>query len=173
MFFSQPNGPITRAALAAVAGTAIPFSNAAPSNPQFHYDVLDANGNRVRNLTAVTFPGLQENTNFVVDYIMGRVRFLTAQAAPLTPTVTAVAIVAGDVNSLNQIVPMAQSLFQGMGRIVIFDEDTNQQVVFEHTDFSCEVEITGTADVKNDDYSDLSLMVSITGLVGNVNVRET
>ena len=173
MFFATPSGPLTRAAVAAVAGTAIPFSNAAPSNVNFHYDVLDAQGNRVRDLTAVTFAGLQENTDFVVDYIMGRVRFLAVHTAPLAPTITAAAIVAGDVNSLNQITPMAQSLFQGIGRITIFDEDDNQQVVFEHTDFSCEVEITGTADVKNDDYSDMSMMVSITGLVGNVLVRES
>ena len=171
LFFGTPNGVITRAAIAAVAGTPLPFSPANPSQSKLFYDVMDAAGNRVRELTAVTFPAKQEGTDFEVDYRMGRVRFLTPQTAALTPTVTAVGIAAGDPGSLYANVPLTQNVFNGIGRLVLFDEGNPQNIVMEHTDFSCQVEVDGTPDVKGDDYSTLALMVSVSGIVGNTYFR--
>lgn len=171
LFFGTPTGAITRAAIAAVAGTPLPFSNGSPSQSNLFYDVMDATGNRARELTAVTFQGKQEGTDFEVDYKMGRVRFLVQQAAALTPTITAAAINAGDPGSLLGLQPLTQNIFNGIGRLIVFDEGNPQNIVIEHTDFGCQVEITGTPDVKSDDYSDLSLMVSVSAPLGTTYFR--
>ena len=171
LFFGTPSGVITRAAIAAVAGTVLPFSNGSPSQNDLFYDVMDATGNRARELTAVTFQGKQEGTDFEVDYRMGRVRFLSPQVTALTPTITAAAINAGDPGSLYAMQPLSQNIFNGIGRLVLFDEGDPQNIVLEHTDFGCQVEISGTPDVKSDDYSDLALMVSVSAPVGTTYFR--
>ena len=173
LFFGITNGVYTRAALAAVVGTALPFSNGSPSNSLLFYDIMDATGIRVREVVAVTFAGKTEGTDFEVDYKMGRVRFLTAQVAALTPTITAAAITAGGAGSLNAFEPLSQNIFKGIGRLVVFDENSTENIFLEHTDFGCQVEITGTPDVKGDDYSDLTLMVTVTSPVGTGYVRES
>ena len=171
LFYGLAGAAYTRAAIAAVAGTAMAFTNGAPSDPTLWYDVLDAGGNRVRDLVAVTFAQKAEGTDFKVDYKLGRVQWLTAQTATVTPTITAAAVAAGSALSMSTVTPLSQNQFDGIGRLVVFDENINQQVVFEHADFGCQVEITGTADVKNDDYSDLALMVSLSAPLGTVYMR--
>jgi hypothetical protein len=136
------------------------------------YDVLDINGARVRDLTAVTFASKAEGVDFEVDYKLGRVRFLTSQTASVTPSITAAAIASGDANSLYGLTPLSQNVFQGIGRLVVFDENRRNQIALAHEDFGCEVEIDGGADVKTDDYSDLSLMVSVTNPLGKHYIRE-
>ena len=160
LFFATPIGNYLRAALAAVAGTPI------PGTAGLFFDVMDANGNRVRQLTAVTFPNKTEGTDFEVDYTLGRVRFLTPQNAALTPTITAAAVAAGSPGSLITSAPLTQNIFKGFGRLVCFDENPVQPVMWEHTDFGCQVEISGTPDVKGDDYSDMSLSVIVTSPAG-------
>ena len=172
LFYGLTGNPYTRSAIAAVAGTQIAFSNGAPSNPLLWYDILDSTGARVRDLVAVTFTTKTEGTDFQLDYKLGRVQFLTAQTANVTPTITAAAVAVGGATSMATMTPLSQNLFEGIGRLVVFDEDDKQQVVLEHADFGCQVEITGSADVKADDYSDLALMVSISNPLGTVFVRQ-
>lgn len=171
MLFGGTANAVTRPALAAAAGTALVFSNGAPSNPALWYDVLSAGGVRANRLTAVTFPGLTEGTDFEVDSKLGRVRFITAQVANATPTITAAAIVAGDINSMLRFTPMTRGVFNGIGRLVLFDEDDANNIVYEHTDFGCEVAVNGTPDVKSDDYSTISLTVTVTSPLGNADTR--
>ena len=171
LFFGTIGSPYTRAAIAAVPGTALAFSNGTPSDPRLWYDILDAAGNRVRDLVAVTFTGKVENTDFTVDYKLARVQVLLVQTAALTPTITAAAVAAGGPTSMVSMTPLGQNLFNGIGRLVIFDQNNQQQVVIEHVDFGCQVEITGTTDVKADDYSDIALMVSVTSPLGEVFTR--
>ena len=170
-FFGTTGGDNARAALGAVAGSALPFT-ATPAVLGLWYDLRDAGGNRVTNLSAVTFTGKTEGTDFVVDTLLGRVKFLTAQSADLTPMLSASAITSSSTSYMRQIAPLQQGLFSGIGRLACYDEKAGNNLVFDHRDFGCQVTIDGNPDVKQDDYSTLSLMVSISNPVGSVYVRE-
>lgn len=164
---------LTRLAIAAVAGTAIPFSVGSPSVSNRWYDILDASGNRVKFLTGVTITGKVEGTDFELDLALGRIRFITPQTSNLTPTITAPAIVAGDVNSFIRATPMNLALARGYGRLVVFDENSAQTMVLDHSDFSCEVEVDGEVAILQDDWSKLNFIVRVTADVGNFDCRES
>lgn len=169
MFMGTSTGvQSAQAALAAAAGSAITFSAQAPSKSDRWYDLLNAGGSRVLSLTGATFVGKTEGTDFEVDYRLGRVRFMTAQTAALTPTLTAGAIVAGGVGSMNQINPMTVGTLSGMARLHVFDEDNFNNLVFSHVDFGCDISLESATDVKSDDWNDYSVMVSLTNPPGTV-----
>jgi len=163
---------VTRSALSAAAGSPIVFSVGAPSVSNRWYDILDGSGNRVRFLTSVTITSKTEGTDFELDLQLGRIRFLTPQTSSLTPTITAPAIVAGDVNSFIRATPMNLALARGYGRLVVWDENTSQTIVLDHSDFSCEVEVDGEVAILQDDWSKLNFIVRVTADVGNFDSRE-
>jgi len=61
---------------------------------------------------------------------------------------------------------------RGFGRLVCYDEDPTDSVIFSHHGFSCDVLISGNSDLKPDDYSTFKLLVAVTGTVGTLFTRE-
>lgn len=132
-------GSFTQAVLAAVDADALAFSAQKPAIQNAWY-TLSVGGAKVRNLTTVTIVGKVEGVDFVVDKELGRIRFLTAQVASLTPKVTAPAVTAGDLSRGMSIVkPADQPIRRGYGRLTFFDKDTVNKVVYDHYDFQCEI----------------------------------
>lgn len=170
--YGTNNGDNARSALAAVTGGVLTFSIGSPSGTILWYPVLDASGNHVTNLTALTIASKVEGTDFEVDYTQGMIRFLVSQTASVTPTISAPAIAAGGALYMRKIQPLQQSQVNAIGRLVCFDENTLNPVVFKHVNFSCQISIDGNPSVKADDYSSLGLMISVGQLVGDVYSRE-
>lgn len=160
----------TQTAKSAVDGTVLGFT-AVPAKIGYWYDILAADGSRVFDLTAVTITTKVEGTDFEVDYKMGRIRFLTAQAADLTPTITAPAIVAGAAGSFLGLTPLADPVKKGFGRLYVFDQESTNKVVYQHVDFSCEVSLDSASEIDGTAFTDITLDVRITGTVGKLLVR--
>ncbi len=170
--YGANNGDNARSALAAVTGGVLAFSSGSPSGTILWFPVLDASGNHVSNLTALTITSKVEGTDFEVDYAQGMIRFLVSQTASVTPTISAPSIAAGGALYMKRIQPLQQSQVNAIGRLVCYDENPVNPVVFKHTNFSCQISIDGNPSIKGDDYSSLGLMVSIGQLVGDVYSRE-
>lgn len=170
LYGATPTTGHTQAALSAVAGAALGFT-AVAAKIGYWYDLLTVGGTRVYDITAVTIATKIENTDFSVDYKMGRVRFLTAQAADLVPTITAPAIVAGAAGSFLGMTPLADPVKKGWGRLIVFDQESTNKVVYQHVDFSCEVSLDSASEIDGTAFTDLTLDVRITDSVGKVLVR--
>lgn len=170
LFGASQGTATTQAALSAVACDALAFTAPAPSGTQKWYDLKVA-GVRVRNLTSVTVATLTEATDFEVDLLLGRIRFLTSQVASRAPAVTGAVITAGTANSFLPMTPFGSITVTGYGRLVIYDQNTSNKVVLDHQDFSCEIKAETAGEMNGQNYSDMSLIVSVTTDVGVVNVR--
>lgn len=138
----------------------------------YWYDLKTAAGLRLFDVTSVTIATKTEGTDFVIDGKLGRIRFLTAQAADLTPVITAPAIVAGSSASFRSITPLADPVKQGYGRIYIYDQDDTNKLVVAHVDFSCEVTMDSASEIDGTSFTDLTLDVKVGADVGNVFFRE-
>jgi hypothetical protein len=174
LFGATDGTSFSQSAISAVAGTAFGFT-AVPAVIGNWYDILDAAGNHVINLTTVTFagpPSLAEGTDFELDLLMGRVRFLTAQSADLTPTITCPAIAAGDDYSFFGLIPAEQPVRTGYGKLVVYDETDNNHVVWRHEDFSCDISLDTAGDVTGSDFSDLTIDVLVTTDKGTLQGRQ-
>jgi hypothetical protein len=133
------------------------------------YDILFS-GLHVRTLTTVTVATLSEGTDFVVDLKLGRIKFLTAQAADRVPVVTAAAILSTDTASFFSITPLTNVRRQGMGRIVLFDQNS-PNVVIDHADFLCEIILDSTDAVGGTAFSNISMTVTVKPPVSSVLIR--
>ena len=172
LFFGTRGDATTQAALEADDADPLAFSVQNPAAVELWYD-LRIDGKRVRNLTTVTIAAKVEGTDFVVDKLLGRVKFLTAQTAALTPALTAPAIAVGDAHSFHTITPLTNARRSGIGRLVCFDDSDTNRVIFEHDGFSCDVFLEsapGSVDGKK--AADFSLQVQVTTLPGTVFSRE-
>lgn len=172
MYGTSAAANTSRSALAAAAGTAFAFTVGAPSVAGRWYPIFDAGGNLVTNLTGVTIGSLVLGTDFLIDDILGQVKFLTTQTTTQTPTITAPAITAGATFSRGQITPGQVGEERGFGRLVCFDEDATDAIVFDHQGFSCDVMVDAASDVKTDDYSDFKIAVAVTVTKGTIFTRE-
>lgn len=167
-FNASEGGAYTQAAIAAVPGQALDFTTA-PAVIGSWYQLRTAGGVAVRNVTLVTIPTLVENTDFVVDKELGRIRFLTAQAASRTPTITASAVTADPSNLAMSILnPMQKPIRRGYGRLTFFDRDNTNKVVLDHYDFTCELTLEGSGLNSQDGKAaaETSLMVTVTDQQG-------
>lgn len=171
MFFGVETTAFTQSALSTVSGDALAFSSPTPSESDKWYDVL-YNGIRVREISALTIATLTEGTDFVVDPRLGRIRFLTARTASVTPVISAPAITASSSTYLKAITPLQKPLRTGMGRLVCFDQNDDSAIVFDHVDFGCEVYVSNQAEVDGEDYSSYEIIVKLTRPVGTVYARE-
>ena len=166
-------GDFLQAALTATAGQPLDFS-VAPAVIGRWYQLRTAGGVSVRNVTALTITTLTENTDFVVDRDLGRVRFLTSQAVSRTPTITASAITADPSNlAMTQLNPMQTAIRRGYGRLAFFDRDSTNKVFLDYVDFNCEVILDGNGLNAQDGKSaaEVSLMVTILDVSGSLFVR--
>lgn len=161
----------TQAIQSAANGAVLGFT-ANPAKLGYWYDLKTAAGARLRHITAVTFAGLTEGVDFETDLILARVMFRTAQAADLTPVITAPAIVAGDAKSFLGLRPLQDPVKQGYGKLVIYDQHDPNKVVMEHENFSCEVTVDSASEVDGTGFTDMTLDVVIGSDVGTILVRE-
>lgn len=172
MFFGTEATPFTQAAITAQNGDALAFgAGANASDPNKWYDLLYT-GVRVREVSAVTVATLTEGTDFVVDKKLGRIRFLTAQNTSRVPVITAPAVTSSDAGYLKALTPQTKALRKGIGRLVCYDQDSGNEVVFDHADFGCEIYITNQAEVNGEDVSSYEVIVKLTNPVGTVFARE-
>lgn len=168
-FYGEAGAGFTQAAAATAAGDSLPFGTTAAVIGLW-YDLRIA-GVRVRNITTVTITAKVENVDFILDKLTGRIRFLTAQAANLTPVITAPQVTATSNEFLRSIVPMMKTTRSGYGRLALFDENS-PQLVFEHTDFACDINLEGQPNIDGENFSELQIKVQITTPVGSVFHRE-
>lgn len=159
----------TQTVKSSVSADAWAFNTTASGTTKW-YDVL-VSGARVRNLSALTIATLTEGVEFVVDYLLGRVRFLVNQTAARTATISAPAITATDAGAFIGLTPFGDVIKQGYGRLTIYDQDDDNKVVLDHVDFSCEVRAESTGEVSGESPTEISLTVSVTADRGTVLVR--
>lgn len=171
LFAANPTTGHTQTVLSAVAGQILGFT-ANPAKIGFWYDIKKADGTRLFDITSVTIAAKVEGTDFVIDQKLGRIRFLTAQAADLTPTITAPAIVTGSAGSFLGLTPLADPIKQGFGRLYIYDQDDTNKLVLAHLDFSCEVTMDSANEIDGTAFTDLTLNVQVTDTVGVVFIRD-
>lgn len=161
----------TQAALSAVAGAVLGFT-AVPAKVGYWYDLKTAGGARLFDVTTVTITAKVENTDFVIDGKLGRIRFLTPQAADLTPTITAPAIVAGAAASFLGMTPLADPVKQGYGRIFLYDQNDANKLVLAHVDFSCEVSVDSASEIDGTSFTDMTMDVKLGAELGTVFLRD-
>lgn len=158
-FYGTQGTNFTQVVRSAVAADAI----ASPVLGKW-YDIL-IGGVRIRELTVVASAAGVEDTDYVVDYQTSRIRALTATGFGAL-TVTAPAILVTSANTLKMITPQAQTRVTGMGRILIFDSETNTKII-DHHDFGCEIRPSGNVDF-GDKEAELTFDILVTSPVGLV-----
>jgi hypothetical protein len=158
-------GEITQAAAVAANGDELAFGTTAAVIDRWY--PLTISGARVYKITTLTIATLVEDTDFVVDKIAGRVRFLTAQAADLTPVISAPEIASGD-DLLKIITPLDNFIVEGYGELNVFDEDHTDVPRIQHRNFSCDVSLDSGGDINGENFATVALRVKVTGTVGQV-----
>ncbi len=124
-------------------------------------------GARIRNISALTIASKVEGTDFVVDQLTGRIMFLTAQTANLTPVVTAPAITAGSTAAFYGIKPGTTVKLNGVGRLFLFDQDDQNTVFADYQDFTCQITLDSASAFSATSFADLTFTVLVTDTVGN------
>jgi hypothetical protein len=157
----------TQGSLATVDGTVLAFSGT-PAVIGNWYDILDDSGIRVREITTVTIAGKTEGTDFVLDKKSGRIKFLTAQSADLTPVITAPAVTSSDTGYLRAIDPLSDTLKVGIGRVLLYDDTHPNKLVYDHADFGCQITVDSFGDFDGKNYTDMVLNVLVTNPTGEV-----
>jgi hypothetical protein len=160
----------TQSSMTDQACDALPFTTS-PSSKSKWYD-LTVSGARVYHLTEVLVPTKVEGTDFEVDLLNGRIRFLVDQTSNLTPTVDGPAITATDAKSYLGLLPFGDTIKQGYGKLIVYDEHDANKVVMRHLDFSCEIRVESASELSGQDWSDMTMVVSVTDEVGRVEVRQ-
>ncbi|MDR1427277.1 MAG: hypothetical protein LBJ08_05905, partial [Bifidobacteriaceae bacterium] len=139
-FFGEDADPFVQPARADMPIDPLAFAGGAATLNTW-YPLLSG-GLQVRQLTALTFPGLVEGVDFIVDYVVGLVRFIkpgSLPAAPVTPKASCPALDADHPLGLRGFRPGRQASRRGYGRILVFDTRDNSGIVMDHHDFSCDV----------------------------------
>lgn len=145
-------------------------SGAGASGTQKWYDIK-ISGARIRNLTALTIATLVEGTDFEVDSLLGRVRFLVSQVASRVPVVTAPAITAGTASAFLGITPLTDIVRAGFGRLTIYDQNDGNKVVIDHVDFSCDLSAESAGELNGTAITELTFNVDTTNELGTLFVR--
>jgi hypothetical protein len=160
----------TQAIQTAAAGEVLGFT-ATPAVIGRWYEIRTSAGLRLRTLTTVTITGKVEGTDFDLDLLLGRIRFKTAQAADLTPTITAPAITADTAASFLGLIPLADPVKSGYGRLVLYDQDDDNKVILDHQEFSCDVSVESVSEVDGTGFTDMTINVDVTDTPGVMFVR--
>jgi hypothetical protein len=142
------------------------------------YDLL-ISGAHVRRLTSVAIVmgsgTVVEDTDYVIDYELGRIRWITTPTAITSISVTAAAILVTAADTLKSISPLVTPIRRGLGRLTCWDQNVTSgasSVVFDHQDFYCEVYVEGDATVDGQKESELKIHVNVLPPVGTICVRE-
>lgn len=132
---------------------------------------LTALGDKLKRLTTVTIASLTEGTDFELDLTLARIRFLTAQSTNRTPIVTCSAITADSSDGASIWTPLEQPVKSGFGRLVLYDTETGNQVVYDHQDFSCDVSVDSVSDIDGESFAEVTLTVTVTADIGTYHAR--
>lgn len=162
----------TQSALTGVNGQALAFNTTAAVIGKW-YDLRTSGGVRVRNLSSVSIATLTEGTDFVVDLVLGRIRFLTAQSSSRTPVLTGAAITTSSNGHMKKLTPMEKPVRSGYGRLIVFDKYTANNIVLDHQDFSCDITIeSGPGAQDGTGEAAIVIVVTVTSDEGQVLVRD-
>jgi hypothetical protein len=169
---ADPAGNYTQVVRAAVATDAI----ATPVKNRW-YDLL-ISGVEVRNITAVAIvstPSVVEDTDYVIDYDNGSIRWITTPPGTITSiSVTAPAILATDAKTLVRSIPLVTPIRRGIGRVLLYDRiQAAQDLFYDHKDFYCEVMATGNVNVDGTNDSEITINTKVLTPSGSVRNRET
>lgn len=168
LFGADDGTNFTQSSMSASSGTAIAFSGGTPSVSTKWYDLRNGSGARVRKLTTVTFSALTEGTDFVLDLLHGRVRFLTTRSSSVTPVLTGPAITSSDADFFNGLIPFGNMTREGIGCLRVYDQNDSNKVVFEHNYFGCEVTAESSGEFDGENFVEITLNVVIRGAVPGV-----
>lgn len=169
-YFGTKGTPFTQAVMAAVNGNTLGFT-ANPAKINAWYE-LRYNGVPVRNVTSVTIAGKTEGTDFILAKDLGLIRFLTAQAADLVPVITAPEITSASAGYMESITPFTKPTRRGYARLVCYDRDPQNKIVFDHRWFRCTVGISNQPDRNSESGAgELQLKVMIMDDPGTVLAR--
>lgn len=135
------------------------------------FSALTTAGDKLKRLTGVTFSGKTEGTDFELDLILGRVKWLTANSAATTPVITCAAITASSALGSTRWTPMAQPVKSGFGRLVLWDTKSGDTNVFDHMDFSCDISIDSVTDIDGESFVEATMTVSVTETEGTYDIR--
>ena len=140
------------------------------------YD-LTVGGVEVRNLTAVAItstPAVVEDTNYVIDYENGSIRWITAPPGTITTiAVTAPAITTTDPLALKTNEPLVTPIRRGMGHLVLFDKiGAVTDVAYSHRDFYCEAWAEGSPNIDGTNEVETTININVLTPVGTVRTRE-
>jgi hypothetical protein len=173
IFYGDENedADFTQEAIASTSADAIAASSDSPLLAGNWYDI-EKSSVRVRHLTSVTVTSKVEGTDFIVDYNLGRIRFLANQTSSVTPTIVAPAIAVGSEKAMKAITPLTSAKRSGIGRLYVFDDDADNQIIMQHEDFGCDISLTGNVDGGSDNFTEFTLEVLVTDPVGTVLSRE-
>ena len=171
LVYGDPATAYTQVARAAVAADAI----TAPVVNRWYELLITAV--RVRRLTSVAIvstPSVVENTDYVIDYELGRIRWLTTPPGTVTSiSVTAPAIVSADALSLKRTTPLITPIRRGMGRLLGFDKiGAATDLVYDHSDFYCEVWAEGGTNIDGNNEADIKLSINVLSPFGDIWTRE-
>jgi len=155
-------------------GRVLVFNDFEPSWTNRWYDLSTAGGARLMHVTSVTFAGAVLNVDFVVDRVMGRVRFLNhpGPMINMTPLILAPAIENNLPNYYSGITPLADVRKSGFGKLAIYDQHATNKLVMLHDEFSCEITPDSAGDIDGRNYAEISLDVLVTGAVGRILLRD-
>jgi len=169
---SGANGTnFTQSALSADNGTVLAFGTTAAVIGRW-YQLYAADGSEVRDLTAVTIATKTEGTDFVLDKKTGRIRFLTAQTAALTPVLTAPAITAGGVGNMKGFRPLDGKQMTGVARIQIFDDNHANKIVYDSGFILVNVAVANFGDFDGENFIDMELDFKVTEQLTDAFVAE-
>ena len=161
----------TQSTLSSVSADSIAFSAPAPSVASTWYPILQS-GVHVSNLTAVTVAGKTENTDFVVDYTLGMIRFLTTQTAAVVVVASGPKIAAGDNLSMIPVTPFVKGIFSGYFCLFVWDQDANNPLVWKHLDFSGDLHVTKFPKIDYENQSEAALQIDMTSDSGTMYHRD-
>jgi hypothetical protein len=169
----------TQLPLTAVEADQLLFSAGAPAILNLWYPVTRTAGGitrHIREIEALALPGLTEGVDFLVDPKLGLVRFINGASLPvaaITPTVTAPSI-AGTAHplALKAVKPLSRGSYSGYARFLIWDGNEIQPLVMDHSDFSCEISLSGPPTISRDSLSEIKILVTITHDQGIVYYRD-
>ncbi len=159
----------------AVSADSFAFNTGAPSGTRRWFDIK-VGGSRIRKLTALTISGMVEGTDFEVDNLLGRVRFIVSQPPSTTPVVivpvvTAPVISFSDPDYFIVLSPLADLVKSGYGRMIIYDQNDANKIVLDHRDFSCEVSVDSSSEVNGTSPTEIILAVDVTTDLGVIYTR--
>jgi hypothetical protein len=124
--------------------------------------------------TSVAFrTAKKEGTDFEVDLLIGRIRFLTAQSSDLTPVITAAAVTAGSSDAFFGLTPGQTYEFNGYGALYLFDQNSDNSTPLRWEDFSCQVTFDSAANINAKSFADMTFTVLITDDVGTQHWRNS